>query len=534
MSTIPEDRRRNVVPRLRSFITTLALGELDSPTTAVEIVDEQSLQSLERSIAMWRENQTVPFAADLVSSAFVLNKTNVVRDAAEFLLSPQSHAPDAAKVVATKILTPNEGSAIRRRIVSASGIIPSLADVHNSVHALRQKVKDEPRNALLWTELAREYVLLGLFDKAETAMDIAVSLGRHNRFVLRSAARLYLHIGKSDKGHYVLMRSEATRYDPWLLSAEIAMSSALERTSKNVSTGRRMLQDDSIFLFHKNELASAVGTLELCNGKLKSARDLFKTALAAPTENSVAQIEWAHRRQHIPGIDVDLDRMRAETPRSFEARAWDHFINARYQEAFDQSFQWFYDQPFSSRPVRFGSFVGCCVLEDFQNAEILIRYGLNANPKDRILLNNLAFMYASSGELRRAKAEFKKIQLDYVKEASDKIPITATEGLLAFRGGNPIAGRALYEQAISLAAEEKFRTSRALASIYLAREEALAQTENAEKALEIASREVNRLPSPDNAFCQLILQRVPNVQNVRSNEHTNSASRVGHQRGHGS
>ena len=88
MSTIPEDRRRNVVPRLRSFITTLALGELDSPTTAVEIVDEQSLQSLERSIAMWRENQTVPFAAALVSSAFVLNKTNVVGDAAEFLLSP--------------------------------------------------------------------------------------------------------------------------------------------------------------------------------------------------------------------------------------------------------------------------------------------------------------------------------------------------------------------------------------------------------------------------------------------------------------
>ena len=523
MSTIPEDRHRNVVPRLRSFITTLALGELDAPTRPVHVVDEQSLDSLERNIVAWHKNRTVPFAADVVSSAFVLNKTDAVRDAAEFLLSPASQAPDAAKLIASKIVTPNDGKSVREKIVGSSVGVPSVADVRSTVHLLRQRVKDEPRNGLLWTELAREYALVGLYDKAERAMDVAVSLGRSNRFVLRSAARLYLHIGRPGKAYYVLTRSDATRYDPWLLSAEIAVASAVKRTSQHVMAARRMLKDDSIFVFHKNELASAVGTLELQNGKIKLARDLFKSALAAPTENSVAQVEWAHRQQHIPGIDVDLERMRIETPRSFEARAWDHLLNLRWQEAFDESFHWFYDQPFSSRPVVFGSFVGGCILEDFQNTERLVRYGLTANPDDAILLNNLAFIYATSGAVDSARKEFEKIKPEQVKEVSQEIAITATDGLLEFRSGNPSAGRTLYHKAIALATGEKFRTSRALASIYLAKEEVLAATENATRALQDASREINRLSSPDSYYCQLILQRVRDFADKPHSSFRNSA-----------
>jgi hypothetical protein len=271
-------------------------------------------------------------------------------------------------------------------------------------------------------------------------------------------------------------------------------------------------------------LASAVGTLELHNGKVKLARDLFKAALAAPTENSVAQVEWAQRQQHIPGIDVELERMRVETPRSFEARAWDHLFNLRYEQAFDESFRWFYDQPFSSRPVAFGSFVGGCILEDFNNTETLLRYGLTANPRDAILLNNLAFMYASSGAVDVAKEEFDKIERDQVKELSHEIAITATQGLLEFRSGNPLAGRARYTQAIALASGEEFRTSRALASIYLAREELLAQTENALKALELASREIRRLSDPDSAYCQLILDRVKDLGDHKRNVFANCPS----------
>jgi hypothetical protein len=149
---------------------------------------------------------------------------------------------------------------------------------------------------------------------------------------------------------------------------------------------------------------------------------------------------------------------------------------------------------------------------------------LTANPRDAILLNNLAFMYASSGTVDVAKEEFDKIERDQVKELSHEIAITATQGLLEFRSGNPLAGRARYTQAIALATGEEFRTSRALASIYLAREELLAQTENALKALELASREIRRLSDPDSAYCQLILDRVKELGDHKRNVLANCPS----------
>src|SRR5437868_434116 len=153
-------------------------------------------------------------------------------------------------------------------------------------------------------------------------MDVAVGLAPTNRFVLRSASRLYIHVGRKGKAHHILERAESTKYDPWLLSAEIAAASAAERTSKLVRSGERMIEDESIPIFQKNELGSAIATLELAHGKIKRARNLFRDALTAPTENTVAQADWALRKKYMDALDVDLDRVRFATPRSFEASAW--------------------------------------------------------------------------------------------------------------------------------------------------------------------------------------------------------------------
>jgi hypothetical protein len=54
------------------------------------------------------------------------------------------------------------------------------------------------------------------------------------------------------------------------------------------------------------------------NEKNRQARQLFRRSLAAPNENSVAQVEWANRQ--IGGLDIQDSRV-FDVPRCFEVNA---------------------------------------------------------------------------------------------------------------------------------------------------------------------------------------------------------------------
>ena len=73
----------------------------------------------------------------------------------------------------------------------------------------------------------------------------------------------------------------------------------------------------------------------------------------------------------------------------------------------------------------------------------------------------------------------------------------ATEGLIAFRRGSAEEGRALYRQAMDLAKGQEYKKQRAIAAIYLAREEILSRGAEAEKAVEVANKEARSIKDPD-------------------------------------
>jgi len=511
MGTFLEDKDRKVIPRLRSFRTTFALGELDSAGVFREAAYMGYEASLETKIQAWKENRTVSFAADLVSAALVLQRPDEAKEAARFLMARNSEAPLAAREVAQRILATEEGDVQPRVVVDVS--LPHADQIFDRIRLMRSRLRNEPRNSILWVELARAYALVGLEGKAEKAMDIAVGLGSSNRFVLRSAARLFIHVGRTSKAHYILQRAESTKYDPWLLSAEIAAASAANRTSDFVRIGQQLLENESIPLFHKNELGSAIATLELSHGKVKRARSLFRRALIDPTENSVAQADWALRQKYMEALDVDLEIARHRTPRSFEASAWAQFTAREWKSALRISHNWLRDQPFSTRPVLFGSYIAASLLEDYRDAERIIEIGLRANPDEPILLNNLAFAFASSGEIDKAEEKFGRIKFSKINDESELIAITATQGLLLFRRGHPDEGRLFYRHAIEDAKKRGFRKSCAVAAIYLAREELLSSSAEIEKAVESA-RELSKNIS-DNGVKE-ILRKVLESYDARS------------------
>ena len=422
-----EDRRRNIIPRWRDFKTTVAIGKLRSSEPIQEVINEAlPPPSLDAQIADWQQHRSLSFATDLVGASLVVGEYDGIQDAVEFILAPDSRSTELQRRVARLV---REGDAAVDTF-SAQELETRTSDelIDDSEARVKGASRGSARhrNPIKLIELARQYAILGSLNKALKTMDIAVALAPGHGFVLRSAARLFVHALEFDKAHYVLNRVFSLRDDPWLLAAEIAVSSEMNRTSRHIRRGLSHLQDGNFNQFELSELASAIGTVELQSNS-KSARKLFRKALSKPTENaSIAQAEWASRE--LGSMPVEVEGF--DAPRKYEALASSHFREGDFAQAVAEGKNWILDQPFAMNPVIFTGFISN-IMQDFDLSQRLYSFGLKANPESDLMRNNLAFALASNDEPLLAQAE-----LDRIDRASqtieNRIAVKATEGLIEF------------------------------------------------------------------------------------------------------
>ena len=476
MSAIITKEKRNVIPRWRSFKDTVALGELARAPKVLPSPprDEQ----LARRLWEWSRNRTIWHAADLVGCAFVLRRPEVAKEAAEFILSTKN-SPAAAASLASRLLN-QKARPTRPQITAAHG---DVREVRGVIHLARQRLQEDPRNAIQWVDLALQYTVLGMDEQADRAINIATSLGRNNRFILRAASRFHVHHGDVERAHSLLKNAPSTRNDPWLLAAEIALAAAAGLPSGFARLGRRLLDDESINPTHLTELASELATLELSYGKVRNAKKLFRRSFTGANENSLAQAEWAW--QQVSGHQLDMSGF--DVPYDFEAQAWHAFQIGAWDLALANSKSWLVDQPFSRRPAILGSYVASSILEDYRAAAEISERSLLPNPTDPILLNNLAFAYANLDQLNDAQAALDKV--DKRKATGyDLICLTATQGLVYYRQGRVEDGRNLYRQALRLAEQSKNAMYYAEALIHLALEEIRSGSDYAKGAVDAAQK----------------------------------------------
>lgn len=487
MNVDPDQKVRNIIPRWRDFRTTLALGELErsgamtpEPVPSVEIALGEQLRD-------WNTHRSLAFATDLVASAFVLGIEDSIEEAVSFILSEESFSTELQKRIAGCAYGSRFAPNPNEKLVENLGDSDTLIEMsRTNVRNYRAELKKSLRNPILLVELSREYATLGSIKKAVRAMDIAVALAPANRYVLRSAARLYVHQDEVEKAHYVLKRSPSLTSDPWLLAAEIAVASMRNLTSRHVLRGAKQIADSRFSPFDLSELTSAIATVEMQNAKNRKARSLFRQSLRAPTDNSVAQVEWASRQMLNLQIDVRQDKV----PRNFEAPARRLYQTGDFRSAVEFGKNWILDQPFAAVPV---SFTGGAanLLENWELATRVYEFGLRANPENSTLRNNLAYSLASNNLADLAELELNRIERSDL-DLEGQIVTTATEGLIRFRQGKISIGRSLYRDAIKLAAanDKKLYILRAL--IFLAREEIFAKTSLARKSLEAAEFEASK------------------------------------------
>jgi tetratricopeptide (TPR) repeat protein len=496
-----QDDRRQVVPRWRPFGVAAKLKVLDSvgvPTPLKPHVDE-----IEHLIRDWRNNRTPFHAANLVDAAIVLDQAEIASEAAAFLVAggqPGFIDTELARVVlgrAGEVPLPD----------TPPKITPQ--ERYKRIAAYRRSLREQPWNPIRLVDLAREYSALGQPEPAERALVKAVNLAPDNRFVLRSASRFLMHVGRPDDAHRILRRAPSTQSDPWLLAAELVAANAAGGSSRWTKLAEGMIRSGSFDPRHTTELASALGTMAYNEGKRSKVRRLFEHALIKPTENSVAQAGWISR--HMTSFEVPENNF--SVPLAFEAKAWEAALDSRFREAVDLSWEWLLDEPFATRPASFGSYVASIALEDYENATRLAEAALFANPEDPQLILQLIYCVASQGKTDRAERLLTHDLPNSVRRNPSDIPtahlpvfVAADQGLIAYRRNQFAQGKACYERAIALARDARDPALEAAALLNLIREEVRANPSSI-VPWEKAEHVLKAFPTSDRLFYERFLER---------------------------
>lgn len=469
MEAGPKKVQRQLVPRWREIARTRP-AELRSIREFS--VDEASRRRSRQELHVreaherWLKSASLENANELVAAAFTTPLEPLAAGAVSQILAPESNATPALRRLAQKLRTGGRISAnnfIEGEFESGNEL--KIAQVRLS--GIKGQLAIYPRNALLYVEKARVHSAIGQDKKAQDAMRVAMALAPTNRYVLRAASRLYVHANNADVAHTILKRNTATAYDPWLMSAELALSSVADKPSKFAKDARRLISDRTFAPLHTSELAAALGTLEMFNGAAKNAKRLFRHSLQDPTDNSVAQVRWA-----APMLNMPFPLVYLLVDGSFEASAEAaNASGAPAGEVIRHTQDWWEDEPFSSRPLWLGSYTAAARMRDYALALRFCDLGLRVHSNDPILTNNRALALSKLGRASDA--------LDVIERIREHGPefspiIRATEGLIQFRIGNSALGHRLYFEAIERADKMGDKSIGLRAKSYLLEERILA------------------------------------------------------------
>ena len=462
-------KTRYVLPNFRTLADTVALGELQPTSTSSTPAPGIDLAPL---VTEWTHDPSLGVAADLIGAALVANNLTLseVLAACDYVLARQTPASPTLVNIARQVLHgPPAGLASLTVRLSQFLETEATEHTHSRIAAIRKASVRFGDNPIVFTELARLYLSVGSKEKALRAIRIALALAPHNRFVLRSAARIYVHFDDADRAFHLLHRNPRTTNDPWLASAQLAVAGLVGRQAAVAKQTAACFNSASHSPLSKAELGSGLGSMELLNGSRRASRRYLLEALEEPNDNSLAQTEWALSVDRLFEFDITS----FEVKRNYEASALDALHSEKWDDVIVHCESWLLDMPFTRWPCFLASNVASVVLGDHATGQLFCRAGLLARPGDPGLLNNLAYAQALNGQLDEAERTLQRANLSSIAEPALKVFLTATTGLVAFRQGEPMKGRSLYLEALDASRSLKERELYFVALLHYAREELL-------------------------------------------------------------
>jgi len=478
MSVRRPDKERRLLPRWQPSAVSIAQGDLRPLISRKpRMIEDEHFEA--RKIE-WEATHSLEVAAELVASAIVLGRIDEAIPAARLLAEAASDVPATLREMARDALT------VEPQVLAHRHHRPrELArhSIYSEVSRIRHHLTANPRDAYAWVDIGRLYTTLGQFEKARHAIDVARAIAPEDRFVLRAAARFFVHAGDAEIAERMLNRAHATRRDPWLMSAEIAVSQVLGRSPRTASLAARALKEDAWTPHSSSELSGSFATLLMEEGATHKARGFFRQSLRDPTENAIAQAQWAAGQTR--GLVIPHELL--SHPKGYEARALHDTLVGDWDSAIENCWDWVAYEPTSSRPMQLGSYVASVAREDSETILEFTARGLAAEPRDPTLLNNRAVGLVYANRVTEAAEILYGLVIEKTSEEIQPA-LYATTGLIFFRTGVIESGRVFYERAIAHPYSRRDGRCYALALWHLAREEVRAQTEQVDAAIARAEK----------------------------------------------
>lgn len=467
MGLIMKTEKRRIIPQWRSTEIAATTGELSVYSQSLHRRNFTSdfLMSQKQAFV---NNRNLSYAGDLLSSAYVLGLEEEFIDVAKFIIETDNDENSSLVSLSKKILKIEIQNNISADNVDNN--IQEQIKLYGNIRKYKHYLKNEPKNPIAWIELGKLHTQFGNIVKAKQCVDAALFLDKNNRFIVRSASRFYHHYNSEDDvALNIIKKSDFLKTDPWLLSAEIAYSSILERRSTVVKDAVDFIKNKRKNNLEITELASALGTLEYFNGKMKDAKKYFNESLLNPNANSLAQISWMSNELQ----DFNFDISNYKLPYNFEAKALDEFEKKNYKVSFDNIQKWINYEPYSTRPIKLGSYILSIFLKDNERSIQLLKKGLAVNPNDIMVNNNLVYYLVRGNRLDEAIKIFKsKLKKHLVgTDIVSQLTLIATAGLLLYCEGNNEEGKKFYLKSIELAKKSKNEYLVALATVNYLKEE---------------------------------------------------------------
>ena len=444
MAFLCETPDRRVIPNWRSLRDTVSNGELEYPS------NEHIAFNLEEYEHDWSREHSLLYASELVSAAVAngIRHNSVAKDAAEFVLNQDGKTTESQRTVALSLLAEDNDRAFPKCNHEIDELLMNTGEIYAKIGYLKSIIRKYPFSPINYVEVARFYTMIGQTNQAIKMMNIALGLDSENRFISRSAARLFVHVEDLDLAHYVLRKNKQVVFDPWLMASEISVNLLRERSSSLIKKGVALINSGDFSPFSLSELSSSLGTLEFVKGTQKRSKLFFEKSLISPNDNSLAQAEWAKANK----LSLHFDKTVCEKVNmSYEANALYAYQKDKYEDALKASIRWLNDMPYSKNPIFVGANISYTFLKDYKTAAKILKRGLEANPNEPAFMNNLAYTYALDGKLVEANEIIQKANKVADIDERTQICLSATRGLIAYREKRIEEGRALYMDAIKAA-----------------------------------------------------------------------------------
>lgn len=387
----------------------------------------------------WRERPSLVSAGELITAAIVHGRTeeSEVADAAGFVLNGQIKVPLPLNKASRHIL---------KQSLPAEKIIVQEYSIYVEIAKLKELLTKYMNSAILHIEIARCYVLLGQIERALFHINSALYFDRHNRFVVRAAARFLIHIKEEERAVQILRGSGLTKSDPWLMASEISVSRRFNKRSPNIKRAFQLIESGNYSDFDLTELRGTIGMEEFSNASYKKSRKLFNLSLIAPNDNSFAQAQWIMQNRHLeltfPNVPINMHYK--------ESLCHEKFFEGDYTTALQFAQEWQEEAPYSIKCAIFGASISTIYQKDYKTSIQILKTYLRTNNRNKAALNDLAYAYALDNETEKAQkiidAAVRYIDPRNLEEVD--ICLVATQGLICFRTGNIEEGAKLYEQAI--------------------------------------------------------------------------------------